>query len=329
MIMQAIVNFVDDFKNKYIRVIANVVCMIVSCGLTVYGMIQLFSSPILKIVIGIFIGTIDVWMQYLLAYGRWIYKQISKGEAIQYFIAYGLYALFFNFFLSIGFFVMETEITDRIFEENSIADTAQYAKQRIKEIDDDLNIIRDYQRTETSTGFGGRSETLKEDKKSLEQNREKYMKVLLNASKTNESSMKVNRNIFNSLESVFKPLFGWTANQFKIVMFGMLILVMQFGLIKTSWNINPHAKVTGSTLPDDKKDILKWLDAAFEGRSNGALNGVATISELSELSTDRCIQIRDYLSKFKVNGDYAIAVAQGASRNNYGKEFIRDYILSH
>ncbi|NLE05869.1 MAG: hypothetical protein GX638_13875 [Crenarchaeota archaeon] len=329
MIMQDIINFIDDFKNKYIRIIANIVCMVASCGLTVYGVIQLFANPLLQCFMGIFIGVIDIWMQYLLAYGKWLWKQ-RDNVAFQYFVAYGLYALFFNFFFAIGFFMMEIDVTEYLHDQHSISDTTEYTRKRIKEIDEDLKIIRDYQKTETGTGFGRNAKTLKEDKKRLEKEREEYVKTLSNNSKTIKSDRKVNRNIFNSLEMVFQPLIGWmNANVLKIIVFGMLVLVMQFGLIKTSWNINPHSKVNTNTLSDDKKEILKWLDAAFEGRSNGALNGISSIAEVTGLTTDRCIHLRDYLANLKVNGGMAISYKQGVCKANYNKNFIRDYILSH
>jgi hypothetical protein len=332
MVMQKIVMFIDDLKNRYIRAIANIVCMVFSCGLTVYGVIQLFAHPILQFAVGVFIGVIDIWMQYLLAYGKWLWKQNDRG-AFQYFVAYTLYALFFNFFFAIGFFVMEINITDQMFMQSNMSSTVQ--QKRIQEIDRELDILDQHLKQEAQSGFGTRSQKLIERKDSLTKERKDLENYIKDFNKVHRNDIKVDRNIFNSLEMVFKPLFGWTANILKVVIFGMLVLVMQFGLIKTSWNINPHAKVNKVTLSEDKKELLIVLDGFFEGKNGNGftdvtpLNGVDVVSKKTGVSKDKCIYWRNYLSKLKVNGGMAFSIKQGVTYANYKKDFIRDYILSH
>lgn len=325
MIMQKIVMFIDDFKTKYIREIANIMFLITSCALTVHGIVQISDQPVIQWWIGAFAITVDIYMQYVLAWGRWLWKT-NWFKAAGLFVVYLGYMIIYNFLFAIGFFMTELDIKEQVkFQKNVIISTTN---QRIQEINDSITILNKHLETESQSGYGSRSQKITEDKNKLIEERNKLLESLSNSS---DNKIEVFKNVFNSLENVFKPVWGWSANWLKILVFGSLVLTMQICLILTSWNINPAAKsiVNTDALSDDKKELLKWLDAAFEGRSNGALNGVHTISEVTGLTLERCIQIRDYLSKLKVNGGMAIAVAQGASKNNYDKNFIRDYILSH
>jgi hypothetical protein len=104
---------------------------------------------------------------------------------------------------------------------------------------------------------------------------------------------------------------------------------MQFCLISSSFDIKISRENKVKELDGFKKDVLKWLDKAFEGRNNGALNGVNTISEKTGLSLEKCIQIRKHLSELKVNGGFALSADQGFCRANYPKDFIRNFIINH
>lgn len=324
MVMQKIIMLIDDFKTKYIREVANVVFLITSCALTVHGIVQISNHPIIQWWVGAFAVTVDVYMQYVLAWGRWLWKT-NFWKAIGLFFIYLVYMIVYNFLFAIGFFMTELDMKEQVALQKTIV--AQTNSRRVEEINSSITILNKHLDSEAQSGYGTRSQKIVEEKNNLIKEREKLIESL---SQTSTDQVEVIRNVFSSLEKVFKPLFNCTANLLKILVFSALVLTMQVCLILTSWNINPVSNIINTnTLSDDKKKQLKWLDAAFEGRNNGALNGVNTISEKTEMSVEECIQLRKYFSELKVNGGCAISVDQGFCKNNYDKNFIRDYILSH
>lgn len=331
MVMQGIINFIDDLKNIYIKAMANFICLVSLCALTVWGIIQILNHPLIQCWIGVLSVTVDVYMQYVLAYGKWLWRTkipANRWKAVLInFFSYFLYMLFYNFFFAVGFFMVEFDTKEEIIIQSSLID--QQKINRLKVIGRELDINARYRETETKTGFGSKSQKLTEEKERLEKEQAEIIESLKNISQGNKV---IYTNVFNAWAKVLQCSTNWL----KVITFGVLVLTIQIILIWTSWDINPKIKKDFvNRLSEDKKELLAILEGFFDGKNGNGLsniiplNGVEAVAKKTGFSKDKCIYWRNYLSKLKVNGDTAFRIKRGVTYANYKKDFIRDYILTH
>jgi hypothetical protein len=330
--MQNINNFIDDFKNVYIKAMANFICLVSLSALTVWGIVQILNYPLVQIWIGVLSVTVDVYMQYVLAYGKWLWRTniaTNRAKAILvHFFSYLIYMLAYNFFFAVGFFMVEFDTKEDLTIQSSLVE--QQKINRLKAIERDLIINAKYRDIESQTGFGTKSQKLKEEKERLEKEQLEIFESLKNIPEDNKI---VYTNVFNAWAKVLQCSTSWL----KIISFSVLVLTIQIILIWTSWDINPirENQTKNNTLSTEKKELLTILDSFFEGKNGNGLtdvtplNGVDIVSKRTGVSRDKCIYWRNYLSKLKVNGGMAFSIKQGVTYANYKKDFIRDYILSH
>jgi hypothetical protein len=334
MVMQGIVNFIYDFKNIYIKIIANFICLVSLCALTVWGIIQILNHPLIQCWIGVLSVTIDVYMQYVLAYGKWLWRtkiNTNRWRAICInFLSYLIYMLAYNFFFAVGFFMVEFDIKEQATFNTSIVENIN--QQRIVEINDSIAILNKHLDTESQSGYGTKSQKITSDKEKLIKERENLMQTF---NKTSLKEKIVYTNVFNAWAEALDCSTNWL----KIISFGVLVMTIQIILIWTSWDIDPIAKKektnSNVNLSGDKKELLVALDGFFDGKNGNGLtkeiplNGVDVVSKKTGFSKDRCIMWRNHLNRLKVNGDTAFRITKGVTYSNYPKEFIRNYILSH
>ena len=267
--------------------------------------------------------------------GEWQYRT----QALFLFVIYAIYVGVYAGPSAIGFFSVEINAQEAA--ANKMEETDQMNRDRITQINETLAVLNQQLATEATTGYGKRSETIMNRVDKLTQERKKLQNTLVKVSK---SSGKVPKNVFGSLAKVFSI----PENILKVLIFGTSVLMLYLGLVLTSWNIQIEKPIEtkDTNIPvkeieekvnkpqiigirttiksKEKEELLQYVDVAI--RESKALNGNQRISELTGIPVERCIWLRDKLSRYEINGVPLIRTVQGASVANYPKEKIVEFI---
>lgn len=320
-----------NMKEEWIKPIANITFFLFLCALTIYGLIHIASNTILQIIIGIIAFVLDLYMLYVLAKAQNLWKtkiDINKWKACGFFLVYTAYTVIYVFLFAVGFFMTELDANEQIVERINTRNEIVLNKIKTNQSEIDAYVIAFKAENETTLG-----KKAKEIEEKINKLKAENQELELSLAQTSQGNVEVSKNFLLSLQKVL----GWSVRTLKILLFGLLVVLMQFSLISSSTSIKISDNIEKQTnnLSADKKELLTVLDAFFEGKNGNGftnvtpLNGVDVVSKKTSLSKDKCIYWRNYLSKLKVNGGMAFSIKQGVTYANYKKDFIRDYILSH
>jgi len=313
-----------NIKEEWIKPVVNITCFLFLFALTVYGLVHITNNPILQGIIGLVAFVLDSYMLFILSKAKYLWSKnldIDKLKSVGYFAVYTIYTVLYVFLFAIGFFLAELDTNEQVITNSNTVHEINVALIKSNQAQIDAYVIAQAAENKTTRGKNAKEiETLIAKLKN--ENRNLYKGI----DQTSNKNKEVSTNFLLSLAKVFglKDTRG-----LKILLFGVLVLLLQFCLISSSFNIVIDEKGKVKNLDEFKKELLIFLEALFEGRTGSALNGVNPISEQTGIPLERCYQYRKYLSELKVNGGMAISVDKGATTANYPREFIRNFIINH
>jgi hypothetical protein len=325
-----VIKLIVKIKEEWIKPVVNIACFLFLFGLTVYGLVHITNNPILQGIIGLVAFILDAYMLFILSKAKYLWSKgliIDQWKAAGYFTVYTIYTILYVFLFAIGFFLAELDTNEQVITNSNTVYEINIAQIKSNQAQINAYVIAQAAENKTTRGKNAKEiETL------IAELKNENSELSKGINQTSNKSMEVSTNFLLSLAKVFglKDTRG-----LKILLFGVLVLLLQFCLISSSFNIAIDEKEKVKELDDFKKKLLIFLDALFEGRNKSGLkkdipvNGIRTISELTKMPEDECIGYRDYLETLKVNGGYAITVTQGGTTANYPKEFIRNFIINH
>jgi hypothetical protein len=342
---------------KSMKLTINLVFLSISIFLSTYFMVQLTDNPFIRAGIAVFAIGLEAAMQYVLALGKAYFKRCrwAKLQALILFTCYAVYILIYNIPSAIGFFVMEIDTQEQAAAKVEMVETIN--RQRLEQIDKTINNLNRQLAWEADTGYGARSKAIMEqlDKLSVEQL--KLQKSFSETSGKTSKTLKVQKNVFGSLEKVLKV----PANLLKVVIFGTSIAMLCLILIITSWDVEIDTDMAGkpavqrevamdmnrdtakeeaavmamvnmsdavdaasqeaSAEPGDKDkaELITYVQAAV--RDTGRLNGNERIAEQTGLSLEKCDKFKEWLIRQGL-----IRKGQGASVANFPKKVILEKV---
>jgi hypothetical protein len=317
-------------KEHWIKIPVNIVCFLFLSGLTIWGLIRLANVWYIQTIIGVVAFILDVYMWFTLCEAKFLWKKgtgikfwqgnIQRYKSLKNFFVFGIYTVAYVLLFAIGFYLAEINNTQNTATINQKINNLELDQLKLKQ--SKANALVKGLDKEVETTYGKKSKELDEESTKLINENEEQLRNLKQNVKNNEQSSK-------DFLVCLSETYNWDINKLKALLTLILVLLLEYCYISSALDIEIDSKSKVENIDDFKKDLLTWLDAAFDGRSNGALNGVGTISEKTGLSGEKCLQIRRHLSELKVNGGMAVVVEQGVCKTSYTKDFIRNYIINH
>jgi hypothetical protein len=313
--------------------ILNTIFLTFSCLLIVTSYTSHVNGLVNKIWCCIVLITLDVAVQWVLglskAYWKAKYIRFHHFKAILLILVWFWYVVVFAVPTATGYFMNTFNFQKQ--QVTIIEDSYKRYKSNYEKNEQTINALNAQLLTESKTGFRANSKDVmkelnkaKAEQATLEILLQNSGKEKVEVSQSSDQSLKTISNFLVKINKVFTEEFLTLLAYLSVVAMIYLFLAL------TAWEVElPNKLVPENKLSDFKKELLLFLDKAFEGRSGNALNGVEIISEKSGISKERCIQLRNYLSKLKVNGGMAITVGIGSSAAKHTKDFIKNFIVSH
>lgn len=335
-LINKLVNNISENIEKWIKPIVNITFFLILYSLTVYGLLHITDNENVKKIIPFAAFVLDLYMLFILSKAKFLWKNLSgillfkkfkkidinKLKALGYFFVYTVYTVIYVFLVAVGFYLSEFNAVEEKLKIQKQINTITINQITINQ--SKSKALIEGLELEVKSKYGDKSKKLDLNISNLSTEDKQLKDELI---KSSNNTNKISKSFILSLSEQF----GWNIKGLKAIFFGAFVLLMQFCLISSSFDIKINGSSKVKNLDDNKKELLSWLDAAFEGRSGNALNGISAIAEKTGMSSEKCLQYRKYLSEseLKVNGGMAITVEPGGTRTNYTKEFIRNYILNH
>lgn len=329
-----------------IKAIINPIFLVITCGLVVWFMTTLTTDPVLKIVLMIVGAAVDIGAQYILSYGKALWKTGDNrriGAGILFFLFF-IYMVAFAALAAIGFTSSQVDLQEKVIHNQEY--DKEIIKNRITQIGRQIDALNLQLKAEAETGYGRRSENIVKETKRLSEEQsqlnEQLKEVKSETKGTSESPFQSLKNIFNVPEGLFK-----------VIIIGLAIVILYICLILTSWDIQledkqvyksesrmetggsslqkvtsqgPSAEDGNEPINEEKMDLLKFVDALFEDGEK-KLRSNTKIADRTGWPLSKCIRFRTIINELKINGTKVIASNRGWSASKVPKEVLRDYIL--
>jgi hypothetical protein len=281
---------------------------------------------------------LDIFIQFVLACGKYKWKYRQYVTSILYFFIYTVYVVVYGGLSAVGVFLAELDVQEHQANRGAIVETANQDliasnQKQLKTLTAELN--KEINKKGKSGGYGTKAKALKEDLAKLSSDQQK---LLENFKEVPKESKKVSRETFKTLSKVL----GWSENFLKLLIFGTSVSMLYIGLIITSWDIEDKENQTEvyylpptkkkeeeevsedeeAEITEDKQELAQFVDGLFED-GYSRLNGVSRVAEKTGLTPDKCVEYRDLLADQGL-----LTVRQGVTKANYPKEQILSIINS-
>lgn len=216
---------INESRNKIARYSIHYIALILSISSVIYTLVQLSDNRIMQGFFVVFSFFVELFAQYIRGLASTYSRLKKRWTVVGLWFCYMVYIVVFAFLSAVGVFIAETNLSDQ--QYTKAAFTQEETRNEIARLNRHIAMLQQQQGREGETGTGPNYKFLQAK---IDQDTAKRDALI--ASMKNVPIIK-NPSVYNGLHDIF----NLPANWFKILMFGVAVLMIYLGLIITPWEI--------------------------------------------------------------------------------------------
>jgi hypothetical protein len=233
---------INESRNKIARYVIHYIALFLSISSVIYTLVQLSDNRIMQWFFVLFSLFVELFAQYLRGLASTFSRLKKRWTVAGLWLCYMVYIVVFAFLSAVGVFIAETNLSDQQYIKAAF--TQEETKNEINRLNRHIVMLQGQQGREGETGTGPNYKFLQNK---IDQDTAK--RDVLIASMKNVPIIK-NPSVYNGLHDIF----NLPANWFKILMFGVAVIMIYLGLIITPWEIEVGEPGQATKRPTKKED---------------------------------------------------------------------------
>lgn len=270
--------------------------------------------------------SLDLFAQFCLSLGK-LYWTARKIQAWFFYLAFGVYILFFSIPSAVGFFQSELSGSIRVLEAQETS--REMLAGKLTRLEGSIKNLNSFLSNEITSGYGWKAAELS---KRIQKAEQEYTSTIKQYQSIPVTISVGKKDYFTVLSKTIGII---SADGIKLILFAVACLFLNFALIVCNPSLEratltktailrPIETAKNKKITQDKNTVFQVLDHLV--RDNGKLNGNAYIVEQTGLPDKKVDEIKKAIADITVNGMPLIEIYQGGGKANFQTPYIKALI---
>jgi hypothetical protein len=216
---------INETRNKIVRYSIHYVALFLSVSSVIYTLVQMTDNRIMQGFFILFSLFVELFAQYIRGLASTYSRLKKRWTVVGLWCCYIVYIVVFAFLSAVGVFIAETNLSDQQYTNAAYAQGE--ARNEVDQINRHIKTLQQQLDREGETGTGPNFKYLQDQINQATAKRDTL------TAKLKKIPVIKNESVYVGLHEIF----NLPANWFKILMFGVAVIMIYLGLMITPWEI--------------------------------------------------------------------------------------------